>query len=63
MQQLVVSYAAPQTVDSEAHVVHISRDTTVYTLESISSLKQITYHLEVTINFKKKKTIKREPTH
>ena len=52
------------TADSE---VHISCVIMVYTLESLSSLTQITYYLQATINFKKKnikkETQKSEGTH
>ena len=42
------------TADNEVHIVHISRVITAYTLESLSSLTQITHNLQATINFKKK---------
>ena len=40
--------------DSKVHIVHISRVITAYTLESLSSLTQITHNLQATINFKEK---------
>ena len=55
------------TTDSEVHIVHISRVIVAYTLESLSSLTQITHNLQATINFKKKdiknETQKSEGTH
>ena len=45
-----------RTVDSKVHIVHISRVIIAYTLESLSSLTQITHNLQATINFKKKES-------
>ena len=42
------------TVDSEVHIVHISFVITAYTLESLSSLTQITHNLQAIINLNKK---------
>ena len=42
------------TAESEVHIVHISCVIAAYTLESLSSLTQITHNLQATINFKKK---------
>ena len=57
----------PGTADSEVHIAHISRVIVAYTLESLSSLTQITHNLQATINFKKKdiknETPKSEGTH
>ena len=39
------------TADSEVHIIHVI---IAYTLESLSSLTQITHSLQATINFKKK---------
>ena len=51
----------------EVHMVHMSRVIVAYTLESLSSLTQITHNLQATINFKKKyiknETQKSEGTH
>ena len=41
------------------HIVHTSRVIIAYTLESLSSLTQITHNIQATINFKKK-DIKKE---
>ena len=43
-----------RTVDIEVHIVYISCVIIAYTLESLSSLTQITHNLQATINFKKK---------
>ena len=55
------------TVDSEVHIVHISRVIIAYTLDSLSSLTEITHNLQATIYFKKKdikqETQKSEGTH
>ena len=40
------------TVDSEVHIVNISRVITAYTLESLSSLTEIIHNLQAIINFK-----------
>ena len=42
------------TVDSEVYIVHICHVILAYTLESVSSLTQITHNLQATINLKKK---------
>ena len=42
------------TTDIGVHVVHTSCVVITYTLESLSSLTQITLYMQVTINFKKK---------
>ena len=43
-----------QRVDTEVHVIHISRVIITYALESLPSLIKITYNLQVTLNFRKK---------
>ena len=43
-----------RTADIEVQIVYISRVIIGYTLESLSSLTQITHNLQATINFKKK---------
>ena len=47
------------TAGSKVHIVHISCVITTYTLESLSSLSEITHNLQATINFKKKRIKKR----
>ena len=42
------------TADSKVHIVHINGVIIAYTLESLSSLTQITHNLQATIYFKKK---------
>ena len=42
------------TVDTEVNIVHISCVIVAYTLESLSSLTEITHNLQAAINFKKK---------
>ena len=55
------------TADSKVHIFHINRVIIAYTLESLSSLTQITHNLKATVYFKKKiikkETQKREGTH
>ena len=55
------------TADIEVNIVHISRVIIAYTLESLSSLTQITHNLQATIYFTKKdikkETQKSEVTH
>ena len=43
-----------KTVAIEVHIVHISRVIKAYTLESLSSLTQITHNPQGTVNFKNK---------
>ena len=42
------------TVDMGVNIVHSSRVIITYTLESVSSLTQITHNIQATVNFKKK---------
>ena len=55
------------TVDIKVNIVHISHVIIAYTLESLSSLTQITHNLQATIYFTqkdiKKETQKSEVTH
>ena len=55
------------TANSEVHIVHISCVIIAYTLESLSSLSQITHNLQATVYLKKKdiknETQKRQGTH
>ena len=43
-----------RTADIEVHIVYTCHVILAYTLESLSSLTQITRNLQATINFKKK---------
>ena len=49
-----------RTSDIEVHVIHINCVIMTYTLESLSSLTQTTHNLQVTLNFKKKKRMKKK---
>ena len=50
------------TADIGVHVVHIIRVIMTYTFESLSSLPYITQNIQVTINSKKKKILKKSKT-
>ena len=63
MSEWVIKFTGlPQTEDNEVHVVHISCVIIACTLESLSSLTQITHNLQAKINFKKKEQQKSEGT-
>ena len=54
MNEWVIKFnGLSRTADSEVHVIHISRLIILCTLESLSSLTEITRNLQATIKFKK----------